>query len=267
MRRFLGVRSLPRCTASQQLLGAAVQARRVDTSNLLELAVEDGLRLAISTSAASPRMLCTGRSARSGLARATHELARDRPRGGAQAADPRQAREDRVEVALVARLLEEAALLARPLQAAERGQAAFELGREREQVDDVLACVPRLLGESGRASQRVKLALLARRTPRISASSVSYEDCAPIPRSRRRSACRRRCSPLWRAPADERDVLAPGVDDHLDRGVGEHRRQRRAVEVLLRAGRSARSARDWRDSRRAPPAGSGRAACGSGPRP
>ena len=34
------------------------------------------------------------------------------------------------------------------------------------------------------------------------------------------------------APAHQRDVLAPGVHDDLDGGVGEHFRERRSVEVL-----------------------------------
>ncbi len=34
------------------------------------------------------------------------------------------------------------------------------------------------------------------------------------------------------APAQQRDVLAAGVHDHLDLRIGEDRRQRRAVEIL-----------------------------------
>ncbi len=33
-------------------------------------------------------------------------------------------------------------------------------------------------------------------------------------------------------PAHERDVLAARVHDHLDIGIGEHVRQRRAVQIL-----------------------------------
>ena len=67
------------------------------------------------------------------------------------------------------------------------------------------------------------------------------------------------------ARAQQRDVLAPGVHDDLDRGVGEHAGERRAVEVL---GQRV----DERDplaavARPATRAGSGTAACGSGPRP
>ena len=68
--------------------------------------VEEGLRLASSTSGASPRMLCTGRSALRPCARARRRARARRLRGGAEAANPRQAREDRVEVALVAGVLE-----------------------------------------------------------------------------------------------------------------------------------------------------------------
>ena len=170
--------------------------------------------------------------------RHSHQLARDRPRGGVQGADARQAREDRLGVALVARALERLALLARPLQPAELAQATFELRRELEQVHDVLARVGELLGRERTrvparearglrhahaehlAQQRVVRGLRAE--PDEAGRDLRVEDVAHLGAE---------------APAHERDVLASGVHDDLDRGVGEHRGERRAVEVLGAAGR------------------------------
>ena len=74
------------------------------------------------------------------------KLAGDALRGAAETPDARESLEDRVEVALVADALQVLALLTRPLQAAGLLQAALELGRHLQQVDDVLARVGELLG-------------------------------------------------------------------------------------------------------------------------
>ena len=74
-----------------------------------------------------------------------NELARDRARRRAQRAHARQAREDRLRVSLVGRTRDHSTLLARPLQAAERRQAALELSGELEQVHHVLASICALL--------------------------------------------------------------------------------------------------------------------------
>ena len=78
-----------------------------------------------------------------------HQLARQGPGGGAEAADPRQAGKDRLHVALVAGALQRLALLARPAEPSERRQPALQLGGQLEQVNHVLAGIRQLLGGQG----------------------------------------------------------------------------------------------------------------------
>ena len=146
----------------------------------------------------------------------------------------------------------------------ERGQAPLQLGGELEQVHDVLARVGELLGESGRASQRVKLALLGTRTPSSCAAASRRSLCGHAGEAGGDLGVEDVADLGAEAPAQQRDVLAAGVHDELDRGVGEQLGERRSVELLAQRV-------DQLDAQTvvssATRAGPGTAACGSGPRP
>ena len=101
-------------------------------------------------------------------------------------------------------------------------------------MDDVLARVPRLLGgERARVPAREARALGQAHVEDLGEQRVVRGLRAEPGEARRDLRVEHVAHLGGEAPAHERDVLAPGVDDHLDRGVGEDRRQRRAVEVLL----------------------------------
>ena len=142
-----GGRCRPRLTASSSSSPRRPEAPPPTPRMRVSSAREEGLRLAISISAASPRTLWTGRLWRAAV-RSRHSTS-SRATGRAvalSARDARQALEDRLDVALVAGARQRLALLARPLQAAAVGQAPLQLGGELEQVHDVLARVGELLG-------------------------------------------------------------------------------------------------------------------------
>ncbi len=214
--------------------------------------------------------LCTGRSWRAAVS--SRHCTSARATGRDDGLSPRT-RGSRAKIVSRSRSsLERAsalALLARPLESPEAVQAPLELGGELEQVLDVLARILDSCSARQRAaSQRVKLALLATRTP----SSVAEQRLIGGLRAQPgeaggdlrvehvRHLCREHA-------AHERDVLAPGVHDDLHRRVGEHRRERGRRRSPRRAGRAARSAAPARRARRRRRrAASGTAASGSAPR-
>ncbi len=161
------------------------------------------------------------------------QLASHRPRRRAETADPRQPSEDRVEVPLVARVLERLALLACPLKAPDRRKASLKLRGQLEQVHDVLAGVRELL----RGERPCVPAGEACRLGHAETEDLSQQRLVGGLRPEPSEPCRdlrvEHVGQLGReAPAQERDVLAPGVHHDLDRRIGEDRRERRAVEIV-----------------------------------
>ena len=223
-----------------------------------------GRRLATSTSAASARMTARGGPGARLSARATRR-ARARPRAlGPQGAHAGQAGEDHLGGRARRSTSRGPGTPARPVQAAAGLQAALELLGQLEQVHDVLAGVGSARGRAGARPSACSWRSWprARRAPRTAASHRTPGRAGR--RSRRRPGCRRVGDLGAETAAQERDVLAPGVHDHLDRGVGEHLRERQPSSspssgstTSMRLGRRRRGRR----------AGPGTAACGSGPRP
>jgi hypothetical protein len=101
------------------------------------------------------------------------ELARDGADRRLEPADARQPVEDDVEVALVGRRLEHPALLARPLEASSRRSSSCSAPASCSRCRTSSRAYSSCSSVSGRASQRVKLALLRRRTPSSVCSSGS----------------------------------------------------------------------------------------------
>ena len=163
------------------------------------------------------------------------ELARDRAGARVELPDARQPLPGRVRVALVGGRLEPAALLARPAEPAGLAQPALDLVGELEQVRDVLGGVAELLGgqrpgvparvargladpaAEHRPEQVAVAGLRARaREPR---RELGVEDVRDLGAPR---------------PAQDRHVLAAGVEHDLDRRVGEQLRERRHVDPVER---------------------------------
>ena len=225
-------------------LAAAAQRRpRAGRGSGARRSMVCGRRLAISTSGGVGAARWAPAGPRSAVRLApAHELAGDGALGGVQRVDARQAVEDRVELALVGGAPPARGTPRAPTRAA-RGRSSRSLQRvgELEQVQDVLARVARPAPSlSGRAVPARELRALAQpHADHLVQQRLVAELRAQARRSPRRPACRRCCviSVCQSAP-QQRDVLAPGVQDDLDVGVGEHLGQRRRVERLASSGSS-----------------------------
>ena len=200
---------------------AAAQRASLRPADLARRSSDCGRRLATSTSAASASTLGTGRSrARAPSPRATRR-ARRRPRAARARASSRAAgagrrsRGSRSSEASSSERHSSSAQSRRPQVA----QAVLQRVGELEQVQDVLARVADLLGaQRARVPAREARALAQRaRRPSRAAAPRSRAGRAGR-RSRPRPACRRRCgSRCDHSAAQQRDVLAAGVQDDLDR--------------------------------------------------
>ncbi len=163
-----------------------------------------------------------------------HELARDRALARVERVHAREPPEDRVEVSLVADALQVGAFLARPLEPPDRAQAVLQRFGEREELQHVLARVLELLGAE-------RAAVPAREARGLAQPHVEY--LAQQPLVAELGAHAREPGGDLRVehvvdlaapqPAQERNVLAAGMQDDLDRRVGEHLGQRRGVERIV----------------------------------
>ena len=219
----------------EDLPAAAAQRRLVDAADLLELA--DLARAALGD--LDERGVAQDRGDRAVL-RARRllapfdELARDRAQLGVKRVHARQPGEDDVRVALVGGLREREALLARPVEPAERREPVLQDGRGLQQVAHVVAGVVDLLGaQRPRVPAREARALRQPHAEQL----VQQRLVAELRAQPREAGCELRVEEVRdvRRPdtAQQRDVLAPGVHDDLDLGVGEQRRERRGVELAV----------------------------------
>ena len=227
----------------------------------------DGWRLASSTSAGSASTDPTGRSSSDAVRsrQAASSRATARARGSSWPTRGRRSQAvsgSRSSVADSSRRHSSRAQSSRPLSR----EAALQLVGQLEQVRDVLGGVAQLLGgqrprvparvaggladpaAEHRAEQVAVPGLGAR--AREPGGELGVEDVGELGAP---------------GPAEDRDVLAAGVEHDLDRRVGEQLRERRDVD-RRRASRSARCAGRRRPSRRRPRSAPGTAARGSGPR-
>ena len=140
-----------------------------------------------------------------------------------------------LRVALVRRLLDRPAFLARPLEPAGVAQPALELVGERAEVLDVLAGVAELLGgerpgvPAGEGG-RLREADLEHVMEQPGVAGLGGE-AGEAGRHLRVEDVGERGPP---GAAEDRHVLAARVQHDLDRRVGKHRRQRRGIaEVVL----------------------------------
>ena len=207
----------------------------------------DGWRLASSTSGGSASTEPTGRSSSDAVRsrQAASSRATARARGSSWSTRGRRSQAVSGSRSSVARL-EPAALLAGPLEPAGLAQAPLQLVGELEQVGDVLGGVAELLGgQRPRVPARVAGGL-------ADALAEDRAEQVPVPglRARAREPGRElrvedvRELGVPRA-AQDRHVLAAGVQHDLDRRVGQQLRQRRR-----RRASSSASIRMMRDRRR-----------------
>ena len=159
-----------------------------------------------------------------------------RSRGCVELGDSRQAFPGRLRVAFVGGALEPSALLDRPLVAAARPQAALQLVGQRQQVDDVFGRVAELLlgqrpGVPARVAGGLAEAYVEDRRQQVavarlralageSGGDLGVEDVRDLGAP---------------GPTQDRDVLAPGVQDDFDRRVGQQRGQWSEVDRLVEA--------------------------------
>ena len=163
------------------------------------------------------------------------ELPGDRPLPRVEARDARQAPPDLVGIALVRRLLDRPALLARPLQPAGLAQAALQVVGEGIQVLDVLARVAELLGRQRPGVPAGEGRRLREPDPQDVVEEPGVARLGGEAGEPRRDLgvedVGERGAP--RAPED-RHVLAAGVEHDLHRRVGEHGGQRGGIaEIVL----------------------------------
>ncbi len=232
----IGSASRPRAIDGDHVVAAAADDVRVDAADLRELAAALGLALGeldhrrVAQHRADRPVLLGGRALAPG-----RQLARDRALAWIEPGDARQPPPDLVRVALVGRVGDRAALLARPLQPAALLEPAADLVGERHQVLDVAARVAQLLvGQRPRVPARearrlreadpqdvVQQPVVAglRGGAGESGGDLRVEDIGEVDR------------PL---AAQDRHVLAAGVHDDLDRGIGEHGGERRGIEPFQR---------------------------------
>ena len=158
------------------------------------------------------------------------ELARLGPLAGAEPRDPRQPAPRLLGVALVGGGGDREALLARPLEPPALAQPALQLVGQRQQVLDVLAGVADLLGR-----ERARVPAGERRRLRepdpqhvVQQPGVAGlgAEAGEAGRDLRVEHVRERRVPR---AAQDRDVLAAGVQHDLDRRVGEHGGERRRI--------------------------------------
>ncbi len=218
----------------QQLLSAPAQAALADAPDLLELAQRGRSALghlhepAVAEHALH-RPVALGRRPLAPL----HELARHPLRGGAQAPDARESLEDRVEIALVAHMLQVLALLAGPSQAPDPLEAALELGGELQQVHDVLARIGELLGrERAGVPAREARALGESHPERLRQQRLVRALRGHPQKAGRHLRVEHARHLASERAAQERDVLAPGVHHDLDQRVFEHPRKRLAGRLV-----------------------------------
>jgi hypothetical protein len=215
-------------------LAAAVQRRVVEAADLAQAV--DRLRAALGDLHQRGVVQHRGHRAVAGprrLLAPLDELAGDRALVGVQRVDARQLAEDDVEVAAVVDLLERAALLAGPVQAAELGEPVLQGGGDLEQVQDVLAGVAELLlGERAVVPARERRGLPQPDAERLLQQRLVAELGAHAGEPRGDLRVEDVADRLAPVTAQQRDVLAGGVQDDLDLGVGEHVGQRRGVVVL-----------------------------------
>ena len=149
------------------------------------------------------------------------QLARHRAGPRVELPDARKPLPGGVGVALVGGGLEAPALLAGPIEAAGLLEAALNLVGELEQVGDVLGGVAQLLG-----GQRPRVpARVARGLPDPAPSIVAEQVAVTGLRARAANPAASWVSKMFvdlRGPraAEDRDVLAAGVEHDLDRRVG-----------------------------------------------
>ena len=131
----------------EQLPAAFAHVALADAANLLERAQRRRLALCYLDERSIAEHALNGPVALGGrLLAPRHQLARHALGGGAHSPDAREPPQDRIEVALVACLLQEFALLTRPRQASCLVEPTLELGRQGDQVHHVLARIGELLG-------------------------------------------------------------------------------------------------------------------------
>ena len=218
-----------------------------------------GWRLASSTTVGSRRIAPTGRSSAAAVcSRQRRDRLRDRTLTRIEPAHPRQPAPDLVGVALVGRLGDRDALLARPLEPAALGQAALDVVGQRQQMLDVAARIADLLiGQRSRVPAREAGRLRQPDPEHVVEQAVVAGLCREAREARRDlrvEDVRERRLPL--APQD-RYVLAAGVQNDLDRRDRPVPRPAASGRSGPPAGRAPPRARRPRSARDTATAGSG----------
>ena len=157
-----------------------------------------------------------------------HQLAGHRSLRGLEPVDPGQPGVDSVGIALVAGGRHRGALLAGPLQAAGLDQPGLQLAAQLQQVGGAAAGVLELLRGEGAPVPLGECLPAGQRRPEHLPHQLLVALLSPEAHEAGGDLGVEHVGDV-RAPgaAQDRHVLTAGVDDHLDGGIGERRRQGR----------------------------------------